>query len=253
VSRSTDRPAGVLVVDDHPIWREAAARSLAEAGFAVTGTAGNGAQALRIAAAIRPDVVLLDLNLPDMPGAEVTRQLLAALPSVRVLILSASGERQDVLDAVTAGASGYLLKSAEERELIEAVRATAAGQAVFTPGLAGLVLGEYRRLAQSGSGGPAGVPGVPGVQGVSRVAGAGVAAAAASARAGGSYAPVPELTSRETEILRLVATGLTYPQIAGRLTLSPRTVQNHVQNTLAKLQLHNKAQLVRYALERGVG
>jgi DNA-binding NarL/FixJ family response regulator len=95
---------------------------------------------------------------------------------------------------------------------------------------------------------------VSGVSGVSRAAGAGagVAATTASARAGGSYAPVPELTSRETEILRLVATGLTYPQIAERLTLSPRTVQNHVQNTLAKLQLHNKAQLVRYALERGV-
>jgi DNA-binding NarL/FixJ family response regulator len=219
----------VMVVDDHPIWRDAAARTLNEAGYAVVGTAGSGAQALRVAAATRPDVVLLDLNLPDLPGAQVTRQLLTALPELRVLILSASGERQDVLDAVTAGASGYLLKSAEPGELSAAVHATAAGRAVFTPGLAGLVLGEYRRLAQSGSSGQAG----PGRD------------AAAGPR-------TPQLTDRETEVLRLVATGLTYPQIAQRLSLSPRTVQNHVQNTLSKLQLHNKAQLVRYALEQGV-
>lgn len=232
MSHSPEQPVGVLVVDDHPIWRDAAARSLAEAGFVVAGTAGNGAQALRVANATRPDVVLLDLNLPDYSGAEVTRLLLAALPSVRVLMLSASGERQDVLDAVTAGASGYLLKSAEVRELTDAVRATAAGHAVFTPGLAGLVLGEYRRLAQSSGGGLAG----------------GTQARPPAAAAAGA----PQLTDRETEILRLVATGLTYPQIADRLTLSTRTVQNHVQNTLSKLQLHNKAQLVRYALETGV-
>jgi DNA-binding NarL/FixJ family response regulator len=204
-------------VDDHPIWRNGAARDLAEAGFDVVGTAGDGAQAVRIAAATRPHVILLDLHLPDLSGAEVIRRLLAADPAVRVLMLSASGERQDVLDAVTAGASGYLLKSAQLAELIAAVRATASGQAVFTPGLAGLVLGEYRRLST-----PA------------------------------AKAAAPVLTDREAEILRLVAKGLTYPQIATRLTLSTRTVQNHVQNTLSKLQLHNKAELVRYALEQGV-
>lgn len=204
-------------MDDHPIWRNGAARDLTEAGYEVVGTAGDGAQALRVAAATRPELILLDLHLPDMSGAEVTRKLLAASPEVRVLMLSASGERQDVLEAVTAGASGYVLKSAQLAELVAAVRATAAGQAVFTPGLAGLVLGEYRRL---------------------------------SAPANKVVAPV--LTDREAEILRLVAKGLTYPQIAQRLTLSTRTVQNHVQNTLSKLQLHNKAQLVRYALELGV-
>jgi len=227
-SPSTPATVRVLVVDDHPIWRDAAARTLTEGGYTVVGTAGNGAQAVRVALATRPGVALLDLNLPDLPGAEVTRQLLTALPAVRVLILSASGERQDVLDAVTAGASGYLLKSAEPAELIDAVRSTAAGHAVFTPGLAGLVLGEYRRLAQTGTTGPQASGQQPGLP------------------------ATPRLTERETEVLRLVATGLTYPQIAERLTLSPRTVQNHVQNTLSKLQLHNKAQLVRYALEQGV-
>ena len=214
----------VLVVDDHPIWREGVARDLAEAGYQVVGTAGDGAQAVRIAAAVRPDVVLLDLHLPDTGGAEVTRRLLAAQPSARVLVLSASGERQDVLDAMTAGAVGYLVKSAELGELVSAVRAVAGGRAVFTPGLAGLVLGEFRRLAAGG----------------------------ADAGTGERQPAAPELTARETEILRLVAKGLTYPQIAQRLTLSVRTVQNHIQNTLTKLQLHNKAQLVRYALEQGV-
>jgi DNA-binding NarL/FixJ family response regulator len=225
----------VLVVDDHPVWRQSVATGLEEAGFTVAGTAGDGAQALRVAAATRPGVVLLDLHLPDLSGAEVIRRLLAADPSVRVVVLSASGERQDVLDAMTAGATGYLVKSAQFSEMLEAVRAAAAGKAVFTPGLAGLVLGEYRRLAAAG-------------------AAAGGAAAGAAAGGGGAPGlPTPRLTERETEVLRLVAKGMTYPQIAALLVLSPRTVQNHVQNTLIKLQLHNKAQLVRYALEQGIG
>lgn len=223
-------PVRVLIVDDHPIWREGTARYLAEAGYTIAGTAGDGAQALRITAATRPDVVLLDLNLPDLNGAEVTRSLLAAHPLVRVLMLSASGGRQDVLDAVTAGAVGYVLKSARLTELVAAVRSAAAGQPAFTPELAGLVLGEYRRLAGGGTS----------------------SAAESRDRLAAGRPPVPGLTGRETEVLRLVAKGLTYPQIATRLTLSTRTVQNHVRNTLTKLQLHNKAQLVRYALENGV-
>jgi DNA-binding NarL/FixJ family response regulator len=213
---SSDQPLRVFIVDDHPMWRDGVARDLTEAGFAVVGTAGDGAQALRLARATRPQVVLLDLHLPDLSGAEVTRQLLASDSSIRVLVLSASGERQDVLDAVTAGAAGYLVKSVRLSELIAALRSTAGGEAVFTPGLAGLVLGEYRRLA-------------------------------------GSPPPgAPALTARETQVLRLVAKGLTYREIAAQLVLSHRTVQNHVQNTLIKLQLHNKAQLVRYALEQGI-
>jgi DNA-binding NarL/FixJ family response regulator len=224
-----DTALRVLVVDDHPVWRQSVAAGLEEAGCSVAGTAGDGAQALRVAAATRPRVVLLDLHLPDLSGAEVIRRLLAADPSLHVVVLSASGERQDVLDAMTAGATGYLVKSAQFSEMLEAVRAAAAGKAVFTPGLAGLVLGEYRRLAAAQAAG--GAPGEAGKPGL----------------------PTPRLTERETEVLRLVAKGMTYPQIAALLVLSPRTVQNHVQNTLIKLQLHNKAQLVRYALEQGIG
>jgi DNA-binding NarL/FixJ family response regulator len=213
----------VMVVDDHPMWLDAVARDLAAAGFEVVGTAGDGAQAVRRARAVTPDVLVLDLNLPKMPGVQVCKELVAALPGLRVLVLSASGEHADVLEAVKSGATGYLLKSASTEELTEAVRRTAAGDPVFTPGLAGLVLGEYRRLASEP---------VP--------------------AAGGDEPKAPQLTERETEVLRLVAKGLSYKQIAERLVISHRTVQNHVQNTLGKLQLHNRVELVRYAIERGL-
>ncbi len=209
----------VMVVDDHPLWRDAVARDLAEEGFDVVGTAASGEEALRRLPAARPDVLVLDLQLPGVGGVEVAGRVARAEPPVRVLVLSASGEQRDVLEAVKAGATGYLVKSASREELVAAVRSTAQGRAVFTPGLAGLVLGEYRRLA----------------------------AAPAAAEPG-----APRLTDRETEVLRLVATGVPYKAIAERLTISHRTVQNHVQNVLGKLQLHNRAQLVRYALERGL-
>nr|WP_199487397.1 response regulator transcription factor [Actinomadura spongiicola] len=222
----SDVPLRVMVVDDHPMWRDAVARDLAEAGHEVVATVGEGRAAVRVAAATRPRVAVVDLRLPDISGVEVTRRLVAADPSARVLVLSASGEQQDVLDAVKAGATGYLLKSAAREEFLDAVRRTGAGDAVFTPGLAGLVLGEYRRLA-----------------------------AGKGAGDGDGARPdddAPRLTARETEVLRLVAKGLTYKQIAERLVLSHRTVQNHVQNTLRKLQLHNRVELVRYAIERGL-
>ncbi len=210
----------VMVVDDHPMWRDAVARDLAEAGLEVVATASNGEEALRRAPAARPDVAVVDLRLPTMTGVEVTRELVRADPSLRVLVLSASGERDDVLAAVKAGATGYLIKSASRDEFLAAVLSVSAGDAVFTPGLAGLVLGEFRRLA----GGPV----------------------------GGDDPDVPHLTPREYEILRMVAKCRSYRQIAEELTLSHRTVQNHVQNTLRKLQLHNRVELVRYAIERGL-
>jgi DNA-binding NarL/FixJ family response regulator len=210
----------VMVVDDHPMWREGVARDLTEAGFDVVATAANGTDALTRATAVRPRVVVLDLQIPAPNGAEVTARLVKDDPTVRVLILSASGEQADVLEAVKAGATGYLVKSASRAELLSAVTRVADGDTVFTPGLAGLVLGEYRRLSD------------------------------APDAAAGSDAP--RLTERETEVLRLVAKGLSYKQIAERLFLSHRTVQNHVQNTLRKLQLHNRVQLVRYAIEQGL-
>lgn len=210
----------VMVVDDHPMWRDGVARDLTEAGFAVAATADGAAAAVRRAAAVRPTVVLMDIRLPDGNGARTTAEVLRVSPGSRVLVLSASAERGDVLDAVKAGASGYLVKSASAAELIDAVRATAAGQAVFTPGLAGLVLGEYRRMA--------------------------------NASADPDEPRRPALTERETEVLRMVAKGLSAKQIAARLGLSHRTVENHVQATLRKLHLANRVELTRYAIEQGL-
>ncbi|WP_069161408.1 response regulator [Nocardia altamirensis] len=209
-----------MVVDDHPMWRDGVSRDLAEAGFDVVATADGVGAAGRRAAAVRPAVVLMDMQLPDGNGAQATAEVLRVSPASRVLVLSASAEREDVLDAIKAGASGYLVKSASVLELIEAVRATAAGQPVFTPGLAGLVLGEYRRMATA--------PVAP------------------------DEPHRPALTDRETEVLRMVAKGLSAKQIASRLGLSHRTVENHVQATLRKLQLANRVELTRWAIEQGL-
>jgi DNA-binding NarL/FixJ family response regulator len=215
VSHEADgTPLRVVVVDDHPIWRSALVRDLEAAGLTVVGEADSVAKARNVVKATRPDVVLLDLQLPDGSGVEVT----AAVPEgTHVLVLSASGERDDVLSAIKAGATGYLTKSASAAELLDGVRRTARGEAVFTPELAGLMLGEYRRLATAKDDGKR-----------------------------------PVLTERETEVLRLVAKGLSSKQIAQRLVLSHRTVENHVQATLRKLQLHNRVELARYAMSEGL-
>ena len=210
----------VVVADDHPMWRDAVARDLTDAGFNVVATADNGVSALSRTLATRPDVLVLDLNLPGMRGDQVCAAIVTAQVPTRVLILSASAEQQDVLEAVKVGATGYLLKSASREDFLSAVRSTALGKAVFTPGLAGLVLGEFRRMA---------------------------------AEAAGKKGPeVPGLTHREIEVLKLVATGMSYRQIGEHLFISHRTVQNHVQNTLIKLQLHNRVQLVRFAIAKGL-
>ena len=214
----TEPPIRVMVVDDHPLWRDAVERDLAEAGLEVVAVAATGREALARFPAARPDVVLLDLQIPEPDGVQVTGEVLRQDPAARVLILSASGEHTDVLAAVKAGATGYLVKSATREELVAAVRSVARGDAVFTPGLAGLVLGEFQRMSDAPTRG----------------------------------ADEPALTERETEVLKLVAKGLSYRQIAERLVVSHRTVQNHVQNTLRKLQMHNRVELTRYAIERGL-
>jgi RNA polymerase sigma factor (sigma-70 family) len=161
-----------------------------------------------------PELVLMDLNLPTVRGVEAIRRIVEESPHVKVLVLSASGEEADVLEAVKVGASGYLLKSATATEVAEAVTRVRAGEPVFSPSLAALVLGEFRRMS--------------------------------------SAATEPGLTPRETEVLKLVAKGYTYREIADRLVISVKTVQNHVQNILTKLQLSRRYELMRYAIQRGL-
>ena len=136
----------VMLVDDHPMWIEALGEDLTEEGFEIVAVAKNGTECLQRARATRPDVVVMDLQIPAPDGATCTELLVQEFPDIQVLVMSASGEREDVLRTKKSGARGYLVKSASKAELIEGVRRTAAGDAVFTPGLAGLVLGEFRRM-----------------------------------------------------------------------------------------------------------
>ena len=209
----------VMLVDDHPMWIEALSEDLSEEGFEIVAVAKNGTECLQRARATRPDVVVMDLQIPAPDGATCTELLVQEFPDIQVLVMSASGEREDVLRAMKSGARGYLVKSASKTELLEGVRRTAAGDAVFTPGLAGLVLGEFRRMVNV-------------------------------AHSHDDDGPV--LTTREVEVLRQVAKGLAYREIAEALFVSHRTVQNHVQNVLRKLQLHNRVELTLYAIDQGL-
>ena len=208
-----------MVVDDHPIWREGVARDLTERGCGWSPPRRTPTPRCRIAHATRPRVVLMDLNLGATRACRPSRASWRKLPE-RILVLSASGEHADVLEAVKAGATGYLVKSAGRgRSCWRRCGARPTATRCSPPAWPGWCSGEYRRLADE----PAGPGGAS-----------------------------PALTERETEVLRLVAKGLTARQIGERLGLSHRTVESHVQNTLRKLQLHNRAQLVRYAIEQGL-
>lgn len=209
----------VMIVDDHPMWIDALSEDLTEVGFDIVAVAKSGTECVTRARAARPDIVVMDLKIPEPDGATCIEILLRDFPDLPVLVISASGERDDVLRAMKAGAKGYLVKSASKEELIDGVRRTAAGDAVFTPGLAGLVLGEFRRL---------------------------VSEARSPSEVG------PALTSREVEVLRRVAKGMAYREIADELFVSHRTVQNHVASVLKKLQLHNRVELTLYAIDQGL-
>jgi DNA-binding NarL/FixJ family response regulator len=212
----TRAPVRVVLVDDHPMWRDGVRADLDRDGRSrVVGEASTAAEGVEVAGRERPDVVLMDLNLPGLPGTTAIRRIAERQPGLRMLVLSASAAEADVLEAVKAGASGYLLKSTTGAELADAVQQVAAGEPVFSPSLAALVLGEFRRVAAGDDGGQ-------------------------------------ELTDRETEVLRLVARGYTYGEIAERLVISVRTVQHHVQSILRKLQLRGRYELMRYAIHRGL-
>jgi DNA-binding NarL/FixJ family response regulator len=211
-----DEPIKVLVVDDHPVWRDGIKADLEQSGMAeVVGEASDGGEAVERTLELMPDVVLMDLQLPALSGAEATRLIVDEAPHVKVLVLSASAEEADVLEAVKSGASGYLLKSSTSQEVREAIGRVVTGDAVFTPSLAGLVLGEFRRIARDD-------PAEPG------------------------------LSERENEVLKLVAKGYSYKEIGEKLFISTKTVQNHVQNILTKLQLKRRYELMRYAIQKGL-
>jgi DNA-binding NarL/FixJ family response regulator len=214
--RPSAEPIRVMVVDDHPVWRDGLKADLNRSGVAtVVSESADGGEAIDRAREAMPEVILMDLRLPTVDGVEATRRIVEESPHVKVLVISASGEEADVLEAVKAGAAGYLLKSALSDEIAEAVRRVQAGEPVFTPSLAGLVLAEFRRVA-------------------------------------GKEPTEPGLTPRENEVLKLVARGYSYREIAQKLFISVKTVQNHVQNILTKLQLRRRYELMRYAIHKGL-
>ncbi|MFL5737096.1 MAG: response regulator [Actinomycetota bacterium] len=209
-------PIRIMVVDDHPVWRDGVKGDLEHSGAAtVVAEASDGGDAIEQAREAMPDLVLMDLRMPGVSGVDAIRQIVEESPHIKILVLSASAEESDVLEAVKVGAAGYILKSATSEELVEAVRRVRRGEPVFTAPLAGLLLSEFRRVSTASSG-------------------------------------EPVLTPRENEILKLVAKGYTYREIAEQLFISVKTVQNHVQNILSKLQLRRRYELMRYAIQRGL-
>ena len=202
-------PIGILLVDDHPMFRRGL-RGLLESvpGTVVVAEAASGEDAVRLATEHRPDVVLMDLNLPGMTGVEATRLVLRASPDSAVLVITMVDDDDTVLSALRAGARGYVLKGAGQEELLAAVHAVRSGSAVFGRTLAPRVLEALREPARRGP------------------------------------APVPGLSDREAEVLRLMAEGLDNARIARTLGLSVKTVQNHVSRVLAKLQARDRVEAV---------
>ncbi len=204
-------PVRVVLADDHPIWRDGVAADLGP-GFEVVGEAAAADEAIAVIRATRPDLVVCDLKMPGGGGLEVVR---ACGTTTRIVILTVSEQERDLLDAVAAGAVGYLTKSAPGDELRAALLRAAAGEPVFAPSLAMLVLGEFRRLAKQATG-------------------------------------TSPLTERERQVLQHVARGYSYREIGEQLHIAPKTVENHVRNILDKLHLSRRQELVRYAVEHGI-
>jgi DNA-binding NarL/FixJ family response regulator len=209
----------VLVVDDHPLFRFGLCTVLAnEPSLDVVGEAANGRDAVSAARTFEPDVVVMDLHLPDIDGIEATRQIVAQRPAVGIMVLTMFNDTESVFAAMRAGARGYLLKGAGQEEIVRAVHAVGRGEAIFGPDIATAVLGFFNA-------GPVAT----------------------------SDPIFPELTSREREVLALIADGESNSTIARRLSLSPKTVRNHVSSIFTKLHVADRAQAIVRARKAGMG
>jgi DNA-binding NarL/FixJ family response regulator len=214
----------ILVVDDHPVVRDGVRAALRDSDIEVVGEATTGEDAVELAVALRPRVVLMDLGLPGISGVEATRRILAADPGIAVLAFTMHSDDESVFSALRAGALGYLVKGADKAELERGVRSVASGEAVFLrPGVARRVLAFF------------------------------AAAQAPAARAPAGLRPLPQLTDREREILDLMAAGWGNQVIARKLFLAPKTVRNHVSNVIGKLQAADRGEAVVRARELGFG
>lgn len=217
----TTGPVRVLVADDHPMFRAGIVMLLGtDPRTEAVGEAGTGTEAVSRALELQPDVVVMDLHMPELDGVAATRQLLERSPDLAILVLTMSDEEETVVAALRAGARGYLLKESGPAEILAAVLSVAEGTTVFGPGIA-------RRITALLAGTPRG--GAP------------------------STPAFPELTSRERDVLELIARGMGNPAIARHLVLSPKTVRNHISNIFAKLQVQARAEAIVRAREAGLG
>ncbi len=209
----------MLLVDDHALFRTGLRNLLEEQGMHIVGEADTGTEALRKMREVAPEVVVMDLNMPGISGVEATRQIAMIAPLTRVLVLTISDEDADVMDAILAGACGYLLKDASIEQLITGIRAAAAGESLVSPAIATKMLQRLRATGSSQH-------------------------EAELIRS--------ELSEREVQVLRLIANGKDNAQIAADLHISPKTVKNHISNILMKLQIENRIQAAVYAVRSGL-
>lgn len=208
----------VLLADDHALFRAGIASLLQAWGLEVVGEAANGFEALELTRGLRPDLVLMDIAMPDCDGLEATRLIKAELPETRILMVTVSDDDEHVFEAVKSGAEGYLLKDMSREDLGRTLEAVAAGESALSRGLAAKILDEFARLAREGP----------------------------------ARQPEDALTPRERDVLQLVAEGATNREIAAALFVSENTVNFHMKNILRNLHLKNRAQAAAYAVRRGV-
>jgi DNA-binding NarL/FixJ family response regulator len=209
----------VLIVDDHDLFRSGLRNLLEDEGVQIVGEASAGQEALKIVRELAPDVVVMDLNMPGMGGVEATRHISTIAPLTRVLMLTISDQDNDVIDAILAGACGYLLKDSSIQELIAGIRAASLGESLISPTIAAKVLQLLRASSRQ-----------PEIETTIRA----------------------ELSDREIEVLKLIANGKDNAMIAGELHISPKTVKNHISNILMKLQIDNRIQAAVYAVRSGI-
>ena len=207
----------LLLADDHRMLRDSLRRSLEEHGFDVVGEAADGAEAVRMTQALRPDVVLMDVSMPALDGVEATRQIARVVPQSQVVMLTMHADGDVMARAIQAGAVGYLVKDCSIDDVVSAIRLAASGEGVLSPGLAGSMLADVKKAARGSLNGDA-----------------------------------PMISAREEEVLQLVADGLSLPEVAAALYISVKTVKNHLASIYAKLDARDRTQAVLRAVRMGI-